>query len=80
MRAIVRRTGNDVAIQIPAPSAAAAGLIEGTVVEVDVFEGAPVIAPRDGRRPTLDELLSGLRPESIHAETVTSGVVGVEHW
>jgi antitoxin MazE len=64
MRTQIARWGNSMAVRLPRQLAEAAGLREGTTVEIDVVDGAVRISPT---RPVyaLSELLAGITAENI---------------
>jgi antitoxin MazE len=79
MRVAVQKWGNSLALRIPRALADAAGVAQGTEVEVSVQEGRLVAEPVV-RVPTLDELLSGFAEENAGAYPDVPGAVGREAW
>jgi antitoxin MazE len=79
MRVAVRKWGNSLALRIPRALADAAGVGQGTEVEVSVQEGRLVAEPVV-RVPTLEELLAGFAAEDTGAYPDVPGAVGREAW
>jgi len=72
--------GNSMAIRIPKPVADAAKLHPGDLLELAV-EGAGNVRIRKPRhKPTLEELVRGIRAENLHSETDWGAPVGKELW
>lgn len=80
MRVRVRKWGNSLALRIPKPFAADAGVVDGTVVDVSVSEGRLVAAPVHVRRTRLADLLAKVTNANLHDEVDTGGRVGREVW
>jgi antitoxin MazE len=80
MQARVQKWGNSLAIRIPKPFAAQMGIETSSAVDVSVVDGCLVITPAQKPRVTLDELLAGVTPENVHAETDWGKPVGREIW
>jgi antitoxin MazE len=76
----VKKWGNSLAVRIPAPLSSEVGLKEDDAVEVRAEDGRIVIEKKRRKRPTLDDLLAGVTPENIHAETDWGPPVGREVW
>ena len=66
------------AVRIPKPFAAEAGLEQQSEVDVTVVDGALVITPTPA--PALDELLSRVTDENLHGEIDFGPPVGREVW
>jgi antitoxin MazE len=79
MRVAVRKWGNSLALRIPRALADAAGVGQGTEVEVSVQDGRLVAEPVV-RVPTLEELLAGFASESAGGYEDVPGAVGREAW
>jgi antitoxin MazE len=79
MRVAVRKWGNSLALRIPRALAAAAGVGQGTEVEVSVQAGRLVVEPVL-RVPTLEELLAGFSDENAGAYADVPGAMGREAW
>jgi len=79
MRVAVQKWGNSLALRIPRALAAAAGVGQGTEVEVSVQEGRLVAEPVV-RVPTLAELLASFSDEHAGAYPDVPGAVGREAW
>ncbi len=80
MRVRVQKWGNSLALRIPKPFAADAGVEEGTVVDVSVAEGRLVAAPVRVRRARLRDLLAKVTKANLHDEVDTGAPVGREAW
>ena len=78
MRTRVQRWGNSLAVRIPRPFAAEAGLEQQSEVDVAVVDGALVITP--SHAPALDELLARVTDENLHGEIDFGPPVGREVW
>lgn len=78
MRARVQRWGNSLAVRIPKPFAAEAGLEQESEVDVAVVDGALVITPTPV--PGLDELLARVTDENLHGEVDFGSPMGREVW
>ncbi len=79
MRVAVQKWGNSLALRIPKALADAAGVAQGTEVEVSVQDGRLVATPVV-RVPTLDELLAGYDEIDAESYEVVPGAVGREAW
>lgn len=80
MRVRVQKWGNSLALRIPKPFAADAGVEEGTVVDVSVVEGRLVAAPIRVRKARLRDLLARVTEANLHGEVDTGAPVGREAW
>lgn len=80
MRTQVQKWGNSLAIRVPKPFAAQAGLEERSVVDLSIVEGKLLIEPVVERSLTLEELLAGVTDENLHGEFETGPAVGNEAW
>ena len=76
----IRKWGNSSAVRIPADVMAAANLSVDDAVSIREEEGRIVIEPAAKIRFTLDELLQGITPEMLHAETDWGSPKGREAW
>ncbi len=74
---ILDRWGNSLGVRLPKAVIESAGLREGDRVHIQVENGMVVIRAAKPRY-SLDELLEGVTPGSMHAESATSGVIGAE--
>ncbi len=68
MNTQVARWGNSLAVRLPRQVADAAGLAEGTTVELEVTDGVIRLVPTR-RRYSLDELLARITPENLPDES-----------
>jgi antitoxin MazE len=80
MRTRIQRWGNSLALRIPKPFAAEAGLDQQSEVDVSLVDGALVIRPCPEPALSLEELLSGVTDENLHGEIETGPPVGRESW
>jgi antitoxin MazE len=80
MRTRIQRWGNSLAVRIPKPFAAEAGLEQQSEVDVSIIDGALVIKPCPGSVFSLDELLAQVTDENLHAEIDAGFPVGREVW
>jgi antitoxin MazE len=76
---VLDRWGNSLGLRLPKDVAEAAGLREGDRVRVEIENGAVTIRHT---RPTytLQELLVGMTPQSVHAEFEFGAAVGAERF
>jgi antitoxin MazE len=79
MRTRVQKCGNSLAVRIPKPIAAGAGLRASVEVEVSLIEGEVRLAPLR-RRWQLRQLLSRVTKRNLHSEVESGPVVGQEAW
>ncbi len=80
MRVRVQKWGNSLAIRIPKPFAAEAGVSDGGEVDLAVSRGRLVVAPLAAARYRLRELLAGVTAANRHNEADFGGRVGREIW
>src|SRR3990172_6513197 len=80
MRVRVQKWGNSLAIRIPKPFAAEAGVSQGGEVELAVSRGRLVVAPLVAPRYRLRELLAAVPASNRHGESDFGGRVGREIW
>jgi antitoxin MazE len=78
MKTRIQKWGSSLAVQIPEPFAAEAGLDLQSEVDVSVVDGTLVIKPFPVL--TLDDLLAQVTDENLHEETDTGFPVGREIW
>ncbi|MBI5528577.1 MAG: AbrB/MazE/SpoVT family DNA-binding domain-containing protein [Deltaproteobacteria bacterium] len=79
MHARVQKWGNSLAVRIPRPFAADAGLDENSEVDISLKGESLVVKPLV-RTPSLKTLLAGITDENIHQELDTGAPVGNEAW
>jgi antitoxin MazE len=79
MTNIVNKWGNSLGLRIPQPVASKVGFTAGTVVSIEVVNGAVVVSPIR-KKYSLDELLEGVTPELIGGEYDWGTPVGKEVW
>lgn len=80
MAATIAKWGNSLAVRIPHHLAKQIQLNEGVEVDLTVVDGNLVIKPRTRKRYSLDELVSAITPENVHAEVDSGAAVGHEVW
>jgi antitoxin MazE len=80
MKTQLSKWGNSLAVRIPKPVALAAQLKTGDDLEVDVEGPGRVRIRKPKRKPTLEELISGITPQNQHSETDWGEPVGKELW
>jgi antitoxin MazE len=80
MHVTAQKWGNSLAIRIPKSYTTNANIEEGSKIDLVFENGCIVMKPVQKIRKTLDELLSKVTPENIHAETQTGDIVGREIW
>ena len=80
MKSTVQKWGNSLAIRIPKSFATEIDLSQGAEVDLILFENKIQIEPIKKKKLTLDELLSQVTEENIHAEADTGVPVGKEIW
>ena len=80
MRTRIRKWGNSLALRIPKPLAAEAGLEQDAAVELSLVDGKLVISPALGSPYTLDDLLAGVTEDNLHGEVDTGPATGAEVW
>jgi antitoxin MazE len=80
MKARVQKWGNSLAVRLPQAFAKEAGIEESSAVDISVEEGRIVMAAVSPPAYSLEQLVSGITPENLHAEISTGGPVGNEAW
>lgn len=78
MRVIVKKWGNSASVRIPAAIMEAARLSLDEAVDVREEGGRIVIEPIRPREYDLAQLLAGITPDNLHAETSFGPAVGKE--
>ena len=76
----IRRWGNSAAVRLPAATLAAAGLKPDDAVDVREENGRIVIEAARPKRVTLETLLAGITPETVHEEIDFGLPRGKEIW
>lgn len=76
MRTCIESHPSGIAVIIPAPLAAQAGLRGGSAAEVEFAGGRLVVSPSGPA--TLAELLAGITPDNLHAEWAAGPPAGAE--
>jgi len=80
VEAKIQKWGNSLGLRIPKAFAAEVGVGPGSSVDVSVHEGELVVRPLRQDVLRLSDLLAGVTPENVHAETPTGAAVGKEVW
>jgi antitoxin MazE len=80
VEAKIQKWGNSLGLRIPKAFAAEVGVGPGSSVDVSVHEGELVVRPLRQDALRLSDLLAGVTPENVHAETPTGAAVGKEVW
>jgi antitoxin MazE len=80
MRVRVQRWGNSLAVRIPRPYAADAGLREGSTAELRVEDGRIVLEPVRIPKYRLEDLLERVSEDNLHPEVEAEGPVGRGIW
>jgi antitoxin MazE len=76
MRTHIEKCPGGLAVVVPSPLAAQAGLRDGGPVEIELTGNRLVIRPTGPA--TLAELLSGLTPDNLHEEWAAGPPTGIE--
>jgi antitoxin MazE len=80
MTSRVRKWGNSLALRIPKPLAAEAGLKENSMVELILCQGGMIISSSAQPTVNLDDLLAKVTKKNLHAEADTGLASGAEIW
>jgi antitoxin MazE len=72
-------TGN-LTLSIPWTIANALNITPGTELQFQIVDGNILLKPQTHPEYTLDELLEGITPETIHSEIDWGNPIGNEHW
>jgi antitoxin MazE len=80
MKTKVARWGNSLALRIPSRLASSHHLSEGSDVEIVEDAGELKLRPIKPNRLILEDLLSGITEENLHAEFSTGHAEGKESW
>ena len=76
MRTRVEKCYGGVAVVVPEPLAAQAGLRAGGPVDLEWADGRLIVRP--GGSATLAELLAGVTPDNLHSEWAVGPPAGAE--
>ncbi len=79
MKVKIQKWGNSLAIRIPSSYAKDAGITNGTVADIKVYNESLVVKPIK-KHYKLDELLRGIRRSNLHSETDSGASTGNESW
>ncbi len=82
MRVQVQKWGNSLAIRIPKSFAKEIKIVQGSVVDLSAVKGKLIAKPitENEYEYSLEELLSGVTKENLHAEIDTGDATGQEVW
>jgi len=80
MTSKVQKWGNSLALRIPKPLAAEAGLTDNSPVELSVCEGKLIITPSAKPTVSLEGLLAKVTRKNLHHEVDTGPAMGGEAW
>lgn len=79
MKIQIQKWGNSLAIRIPKAFAQEISIDYGSMVELALEKGEIVVRPIDIQY-SLDQLLTGITKDNIHAEIETGEAQGKEVW
>lgn len=80
MQAKIQKWGNGLAVRIPSIVARHANIDKNMTVEMSLNKGSIIITPVSAPQYTLEELLSGVSENNLHAEFSTGDPAGEEVW
>jgi antitoxin MazE len=80
MASTIAKWGNSLALRIPQSLAREIHVAAGTEVDLAVVDGALIIKPIARKRYSLDQLVSGITSDNLHAEIDWGTAVGNEAW
>ncbi|MBM3336768.1 MAG: PbsX family transcriptional regulator [Betaproteobacteria bacterium] len=80
MEAIIKKWGNSPALRLSASVMKEAHLVLDQKVSVKVVRGKIVIEPAGRKEYKLEELVAGITPRNIHADSDFGSPVGKEIW
>ena len=80
METRVQKWGNSLALRIPKPLAADAGLKDDSPVELSLVDGRLVITPMAKPGVDLEQLLAQVTESNLHGEVNTGPAMGGEIW
>ena len=78
MEAVIKKWGNSPALRLPVAALKEADFSVEQAVNITVSRGRIVIEPSNQVVYDLDQLLNGITPEKLHAETGTGAPRGQE--
>jgi len=78
MRAKVVKWGDGLGLPLPESIAEEAGLVEGSVVNLDMENGELIVRVTSQGVVCLEDLLGGITEDNIHREVTTGDTVGGE--
>jgi antitoxin MazE len=74
----VFKSGNSLAIRLPAAIAKSCGLEDGSQLEIAADNG--LICLRKAPLRTLEDLVDAITPENVHSEILDGPPIGAERW
>jgi antitoxin MazE len=80
MTSRVQKWGNSLALRIPKPLAAEAGLTNNSPVELCLCEGKLIVTPSAKPTVNLADLLAKVTKKNLHREVDTGPAMGGEAW
>jgi antitoxin MazE len=80
MIARLQKWGNSLALRIPKPFAAEAGLEQEGQVNLTLMDGKIILSPVVNPGLTLESLLAGVTEENAHHEIDMGPAAGKEEW
>ena len=80
MRTRIQKWGNSLAVRIPKVLATEANMTQNAEVEVSLVDGRLIVEPIGQPAWTLEQLLSRVTEENLHAEVDTGPAAGNEAW
>lgn len=80
MECVIRQWGNSAAIRIPAIILQACKLKINDSVVLSEQDGTLTISPAKSKSALLDEMLTKVTPDNLHAEVDSGETVGKEFW
>ncbi len=80
MKSSIQKWGNSLAIRIPKSFASEIHLVQGSEIDISLFEDKLQIEPIKKEKITLKQLLSEITDENLHNEIDTGNQVGKEIW
>ena len=78
MKTKVQKWGNSLALRIPKSFAAQTRLEPDTEVDLNLVEGSLIVTPVTKSEYSLEQLLTGVTEQNVHAEIETGISVGNE--
>ncbi|MDZ7319340.1 MAG: AbrB/MazE/SpoVT family DNA-binding domain-containing protein [candidate division KSB1 bacterium] len=80
MEVQIQKWGNSLALRIPKSFAKQIKIEQGSYVDLSAVDGKLIAKPLEEHEYSLEQLLSGITDQNIHAEFDTGKAVGKESW